>query len=464
MKKITAVILSVLLCMVFSACTAGETASTAGSAPSSSLPSSSPSSGNPSSSNPSSSAPSDISSGQVSRPEAKPEQDNTPNVTPPENTLHKDHLTYTVLSDIQKVYYEAMHTAVENMNSSWIALGPHTEKYAADVAIVRAALVSDHPEIFWLPSYYITAVGRDAEGGATALIMFSSSPEVSPAYSVTRSEKAYMAKELSDAVEKITAMVTGETPFEIELQLHDILCSMVEYSDSEADGLIYTAYGALVEGKALCEGYSRAMQLLLSRFGILSTTVSGTADGEGHMWNAVNIEGEWYHLDATWNDISGQSTSHEYFNITDSEILLDHTFSKNHTEFTSEQLSSGQVSFNIIRPACTALDADYFVKRGFFFTPDKMLTLAELLLSEAEAMVEVKFADSEVRDDFVRNYNHYFEELNAEIMLTNPDADFYVGRVAVSSLTMRIYKTEKEEASNEASSFLGNRERGTGNR
>ena len=452
MKKITAVILSVVLCLAFSACGSGDTASTVGSAPSSSLPSSSPSSVIPSSSNPSSSEPSDISSGQVSRPEAKPEQDNTPNVTPPENTLHKDHLNYTVLSDIQKVYYEAMHTAVENMNSSWIALGPHTEKYAADIAVTRAALVSDHPEIFWLPSYYITAVGSDAEGGKTALMMFSSSPEVSPAYSVNRSEKAYMAEELKAAVESIAARVTGTTPFEIELQLHDILCDMVEYSDNEADGLIYTAYGALVGGKALCEGYSRAMQLLLSHFGIYSTTVSGVAEGEGHMWNIVNIDGEWYHLDVTWNDLSKDTISHEYFNITDSEISLDHTFSKNYTEFTPEQLAGGQVSFNILRPSCTALDADYFVKQGFFFTPDKMLILAELLLAYDDSMVEVKFADSTVREDFVKNYNHYFEELNAEIMLTNPDAAFYVGRVAVSSLTMRIYKTEKDSEVSE--SFL----------
>lgn len=454
MRKITAVLLSVLLCAVFSACGGGDTASTAGSAPSSSLPSSSPTTSAPESDSPSSSNPSDISSGQAPRPESKPEKEETaPNVTPPENTLHKDHLCYAALTDIQKVYYEAMHTAVEAMHSSWIALGPHTEAYAADIATTRAALVSDHPEIFWIPRYYVTAVGRDAEGGATALVMFSTSPELSPAYAVTRSEKAAMQAELNAAVENIAAKVTGTTEFEIEAQLHDILCSMVEYSDNEAEGMIYTSYGALVEGKALCEGYSRAMQLLLARFGIASTTVSGIADGEGHMWNVVNIEGEWYHLDATWNDISNETVSHEYFNITDSEILLDHTFAKNYTEIDPELLSTGEVSFNIFRPACTALDADYFVKRGFFFTPDKMQTLASLLVAEEGDMIEVKFADAQVKEDFVANYGSYFEELNAEIARLAPDADFYVYRISVSSITMRIYKTEKEEASNEASSF-----------
>ena len=315
----------------------------------------------------------------------------------------------------------------------------------AELHLIIFAYSMDHPEVFWLQSkfaYYTT-------GNQTFLQLNSGlSPE----------EIVLDANKMKNTIDSIFADVTADmSEYDRELEIHNAFLGICEYADHEAETTdpfrIYTSVGALVDGYAVCEGYSRAMQLLLSRFGIDSTTVSGTADGEGHMWNAVNIEGEWYHLDATWNDISGQSISHEYFNITDSEILLDHTFSKNHTEFTSEQLSSGQESFNIIRPACTALDADYFVKRGFFFTPDKMLTLAELLLSEAEAMVEVKFADSEVRDDFVRNYNHYFEELNAEIMLTNPDADFYVGRIAVSSLTMRIYKTEKDSEVSESFSL-----------
>ena len=53
--------------------------------------------------------------------------------------------------------------------------------------------------------------------------------------------------------------VTASGHYEIELQLHDLLCGEAEYNDDADDPAIYTAYGALVNKKALCEGYSRAM-------------------------------------------------------------------------------------------------------------------------------------------------------------------------------------------------------------
>ena len=443
--------LAVIFIVFAVSCKGEEPAKSASALPSSSLPSSSQTpSSKPQSDKPSSSEPSDVSSGQVSRPESKPGEDIENTVTPPEDTLHKNHYCYSLLTDVQKVYYEAMHTAVEQMTASWIVLGPHTEKYAADIAVVRSALVSDHPEIFWLPPYYVTALGKDKEGNSTALMMFSSSSEISPAYMVSRSEKAYMEKELESAVEEIASLVTAETPFEIELQLHDLLCSRVEYSNDKEDGMIYTAYGALVGGKAICEGYSRAMQLLLSRFGILSTTVTGIAEGEGHMWNMVNIEGGWYNLDVTWNDSAGEFISHEYFNVTDAEISLDHTFSKDYTGIKAEELAKGQTSFNISRPLGTALDADYFVKCGFFYTPYKMDILAELLINGGEEVLEVKFADTATRDDFLQNYAIYVEQINAEIALISPEADFYIGATSVSTLTMKLYKTKKDSEISES--------------
>ena len=291
MKKFTAVLLSVIFVISLSACGKTDTVSAPSSLPSSSdISSSVKPNDTPSSDKPSSSAPSDVSSGKVPRPESGPETEKPQeNIQAPEDTPHSDHYSYALLTNVQKVYYEAMHTAAHDMQHSWIALGPHTESYAVDIAVVRSALVADHPEIFWLPHYYVTATGQDEEGNTTALMMFSSSNELSPAFTVSRSERDFMEGELNAAVEEIAAMVTATTPFEIELQLHDILCERVTYSDDETDSMIYTAYGALVNGKALCEGYSRAMQLLLSRFGILSTTVSGVAEGEGHMWNLVNI-------------------------------------------------------------------------------------------------------------------------------------------------------------------------------
>ena len=446
MKKITAVLLSALFVLLASACGGENASSEHAFLPSSSLPSS------PSSKDDSSSSPSDISSGQVSRPESKPEGDREQDIIPaPENTPHKNHYAYSLLTNVQKVYYEAMHTAVEEMHPSWIVLGPRTDSYTTDVAVVRGALIADHPDNFWLPHYYVTATGADGEGNLTALMMFSSSLELSPAYLVTRSEKAYMEAELERAVEEITSLVTATEPFEIELQLHDLLCQRVSYSDDKNDEMIYTAYGALVNGKAICEGYTRAMQLLLSKFGILSTTVSGVAENEGHMWNLVNIDGNWYHLDVTWNDADG-FISHEYFNITDSEISLDHTFSKDYTELLSEELSGG-MAFNISKPPCTESAADYFVNKGLIFDVGKTEELAEQIAVSPDDIIEVKFANTDAKKDFTVNTSLYVDEINAQIAQKHPEADCYIGRVSVSSLTLKLYKEQKEDSAEAESSF-----------
>lgn len=58
------------------------------------------------------------------------------------------------------------------------------------------------------------------------------------------------------------------------------------------------AYGPLVQGFAICGGYSDAMQLFLEKFGLKNYRIAS----DGHVWNAVNVNGRWYHLDLTWDD------------------------------------------------------------------------------------------------------------------------------------------------------------------
>lgn len=72
-------------------------------------------------------------------------------------------------------------------------------------------------------------------------------------------------------------------------------------------GHIRTAYGALVEGESLCEGYARAVKAVLDQMGIPCILVQGgyqVNDNrlQPHMWNYVQIGGEWFGLDATMDD------------------------------------------------------------------------------------------------------------------------------------------------------------------
>ena len=116
------------------------------------------------------------------------------------------------------------------------------------------------------------------------------------------------------------------------------LIDLVTYDKDAAEvldkDLAHTAYGALVENTsgysntAVCDGYSYAYEFLLQKAGIRSAIVAGRA-GEteetagSHSWNLVELDDEWYEVDATWNDISVEEaldTEEEYSEIAEEAI------------------------------------------------------------------------------------------------------------------------------------------------
>lgn len=148
------------------------------------------------------------------------------------------------------------------------------------------------------------------------------------------------------AADKILANITPSmTDYEKELILHDGLVKQVVY-DLDAPHA-HDPYGALVEGKAVCEGYAEAFQYLLHRAGIQSFLVIGSSRGEGHEWNVVKIDGKYYHVDPTWND-QGDTIFHAYFNMSDDMIKEDHAINA-----TVYQM-----------PVCDSMDAHYFTVNG----------------------------------------------------------------------------------------------------
>ncbi len=116
----------------------------------------------------------------------------------------------------------------------------------------------------------------------------------------------------------------GMSDYEKELKIHDYIVSHCEYGYVDtAKKYAYRAYGALVNGKAVCNGYAEAMALLLTCAGVENSIINGYADDEPHAWNLVCIDGSWYQVDATWDDPlpdRGDFAGHMYFNVTD-EIM-----------------------------------------------------------------------------------------------------------------------------------------------
>lgn len=121
--------------------------------------------------------------------------------------------------------------------------------------------------------------------------------------------------------------------YEKELAIHDYIVDSSEYYTGTQDpNEIYTIYGLFVDKEAVCQGYADAFFYLATYAGIQSHLVYGegiSEDGtELHAWNVIELEGEYYAIDTTWNDPVTDSLSpvkqYDYFNITDGEIGVNH--------------------------------------------------------------------------------------------------------------------------------------------
>ena len=149
-------------------------------------------------------------------------------------------------------------------------------------------------------------------------------------------------KKIIDACFEIFQNVTssGQTVPELELAIHDWMVDHMEYDTATLDNYggipdpdNDNPYGALVNGKGICEGYTRSFQLLMDLAGIECISVFGNSNngieyGE-HAWNQVRLDGEWYVVDVTWDDPLSSSIlparyHHRYFNVTAKDIRNNH--------------------------------------------------------------------------------------------------------------------------------------------
>ena len=120
--------------------------------------------------------------------------------------------------------------------------------------------------------------------------------------------------------------------FEKVKAIYDYLASYVTYDDAlllisenRSDYKSFTAYSALMDGIAVCDGISSAFKLLCNIEGIESVEVIGSASTGGHAWNKVKIGNVWYGLDATWSTTTlgsaGEYVYHEYFMINEVDLI-----------------------------------------------------------------------------------------------------------------------------------------------
>lgn len=293
-----------------------------------------------------------------------------------------------------------------------------------------SAFIRDNPQFFHIGNIY-GFDGHQTDDGSE----FTAFKLV---YSMNASERVRAKSRLENAVQEILKKIpAGADEFERELILHDELLNRCTYDQETASAAdpaansitAFNAYGALVEGKAVCEGYSRAMQLLLERAGIQSTVVTGFDEKkQAHMWNLVTIDGQNYHLDPTWND-SEDLLRHTYFNITTKDLTLTHSLDDE----------------NIGVDTCTAENANYYRRTGNYINDYDHVKIAKLVakqVADGKDIIDLRFAPEKYNNGrlFIKAESWFTDTVNAQ--LENSDLTMwpYEYRANVTYGTITIYK------------------------
>lgn len=139
---------------------------------------------------------------------------------------------------------------------------------------------------------------------------------------------------LEDIRKQMAEQVSTDGTYRKLGKVHNWLVETVSYGGTSKNQ--HTIYGALADGKAVCEGYARAFKYLMDASGIPCVLVSGTAtnsqgEEENHAWNYVQVNENWYAVDVTWDDpiITGggeltQELKYRYFLKGATEFKADH--------------------------------------------------------------------------------------------------------------------------------------------
>lgn len=283
--------------------------------------------------------------------------------------------------------YSGILESLRNM-SNFSEYSGYVSAADAESAVDRICL--EYPEFFWIDGYTVKSGQR------------KSSVEFELLSGVEAENLEDMKKDFMKAADKAVNAVSPELDdYGKVVSVHDYLINNTVYDHdgvvSDGNGLWGTAYGCLVNGSAVCQGYSEAFKYIMDRLGIECGIVTGTArtsdpygDSENsepmpHAWNYVRLNGIYYWIDVTWDDpddkIAGIPIMHTYCLVDDERISRTRIF------------DSGQEFI----PSCYAMDDNYYVKNGAYikFYSENAVSSA-IASSPYSGEAELMFADSDV--------------------------------------------------------------------
>ena len=282
-------------------------------------------------------------------------------------------LYYSQLDNGEKKIYDKIYSAI-NEHKDYVRI--YRDISNQDLFDIVSFVLADNPQLFW------------SNGACTV----DSTGKLTFDYIYTEDEVEYYKALIEQNTRGIISKARNiSDEYERALLLFNFIAENTTYDGTAAENLsdypeASTIAGALVNKKAVCGGYSKAYQYLLSECYLNAETVYGNAktpDGsQSHAWTLQYLDGNYYYTDATWGDSYESKatqgyTSHIYFCMTEKDMSKTHTLDSN-------------VSY----PQCTANADNYFVKEGLYFSTFDKASLKKAITTQIENgnnFIEIKF-------------------------------------------------------------------------
>lgn len=252
---------------------------------------------------------------------------------------------------MEAYYYQRMNkahqAAYHTMKTGFTALSPSfavPKLENRELSEIFFKLRLDCPDIF-----YVTGFTYRFYPGADHV-------ELVPEYLFEKSKIKDHQKALSARVAKLVRPAQNLSPIEKERYIHDFICQNVRY-DKLKKPYSHEIIGPLGQGVGVCEGIAKSVKILCDALGIWCIiAISEAAPEQGikyrHAWNIVKLDGQFFHLDATFDNSLGQDglLRYDYFNLDDARLFRDHQ----------------PVIYPV--PACTCSDRFYYKENKLSFT------------------------------------------------------------------------------------------------
>ena len=298
------------------------------------------------------------------------------------------------LTEAEQVWYREIERSLGNREESLRLSQEGLEAGLDETNIdgIFQCVLNDHPELFFVEGYTYTKYTR---GDRLLAIDFAGT------YSMDAKEVLLRKEQIEEAADSLlSGIAENASQYEKVKYVYETVIQNTDYALDAPDN--QNIYSVFAGRRSVCQGYAKAVQYLLNRLGMECTLVIGTVDtGESHAWNLVKVDGDYYYVDATWGDASYRieepgsvdgtfmpEINYDYLCVTTEELLRTHTL-------------GGAVPM----PACTAKDANYYVREGALFDTYDREQL-QRLFDEAKAQgrtdVSIKCSDEAVYRELYR--------------------------------------------------------------